>query len=231
MEEKSIGGKLKIHKFKILSGILGVFVFVAAVLGAYKFGQRLIYPEPVKGPTPSSAAVAIYSPGQLTEEEKRYLGDAYWPKLKPFSSGDKNREVYLVDCGVINEEPGVKLEATVTSVPNVPDIAKVTLEELMRRHYGDFPDQQQIKDYERLTGIKFNHEDSGINGVILKQNGLLVINFYDSVAAYGGGSSRVGCMSMTVRYTVKQFQTVKDFEMCIERYAEKSGDCYMDFQP
>jgi len=56
-EASSEGGsfldKLKIHKFKILGGILGVLVFAGAVFGAYKFGQRQVQlaPQPTLTPT------------------------------------------------------------------------------------------------------------------------------------------------------------------------------------
>jgi len=49
--------KLKIHKFKILSGIVGVLVFAGAVFGAYRFGQRQVQPasKPTPTPLPSEA--------------------------------------------------------------------------------------------------------------------------------------------------------------------------------
>ena len=58
--------KLLCEKFKILLGVLGVLVFAGAVFGAYKVGQRSIYParpelsrgKPVEGPTPTPVAVA-----------------------------------------------------------------------------------------------------------------------------------------------------------------------------
>lgn len=50
--------KIKIHKFKILAGILGALVFIGAVFGAYKFGQRQIWP----GPQPTPEAVATPTP-------------------------------------------------------------------------------------------------------------------------------------------------------------------------
>lgn len=48
--------KIKIHKWKILGGVLGVFVFAGGVFGAYKLGQRQVYPEFVEGPTPTPVA-------------------------------------------------------------------------------------------------------------------------------------------------------------------------------
>lgn len=48
--------KLNVHKFKILGGVLGVFVLAGAVFGAYKFGQKQV--QPGFQPTPTPAAVA-----------------------------------------------------------------------------------------------------------------------------------------------------------------------------
>jgi len=47
--------KLKIHKFKILIGVLGVVIFIGAVFGAYKFGQKQFQlgPVPTTTPTPT----------------------------------------------------------------------------------------------------------------------------------------------------------------------------------
>lgn len=54
--------KLKIHKFKILAGVLGILVFVGAVVGAYKFGQRQIQPIPVPTITPTPIITITPSP-------------------------------------------------------------------------------------------------------------------------------------------------------------------------
>jgi len=50
--------KLKIHKFKILGGILGVLVFAGAVFGAYKFGQKQIPVGLQPTPTPMPSEVS-----------------------------------------------------------------------------------------------------------------------------------------------------------------------------
>jgi hypothetical protein len=50
------------NKFKILGGALGVLVFAGAVFGAYKLGQKQIYPEPVEGPTPGGQKVFCEDP-------------------------------------------------------------------------------------------------------------------------------------------------------------------------
>lgn len=52
--------KLKIHKFKILGGVLGVFVFTGAVFGAYKFGQKQT--QPGSQPTPGGQKVFCKEP-------------------------------------------------------------------------------------------------------------------------------------------------------------------------
>lgn len=43
--------KLKLHKWRILGGILGVLVFAGAVFGAYKLGTRQAQPIPTPAPT------------------------------------------------------------------------------------------------------------------------------------------------------------------------------------
>lgn len=62
--------KLKIHKFRILGGILGILVFVGTVFGAYKVGQRQI--QPGLGPTPTPEAVATPTPDP-TANWKTYI--------------------------------------------------------------------------------------------------------------------------------------------------------------
>jgi len=52
--------KIKIHKFKILGGVLGIFIFTGAVFGAYKLGQKQIQPAPQ--PTPTPVVVATPTP-------------------------------------------------------------------------------------------------------------------------------------------------------------------------
>jgi len=65
----SFFNKLKIHKFKILGGVLGVLIFSGAVFGAYKVGQRKVQPAPQ--PTPTPTAVATPTP-DLTANWKTY---------------------------------------------------------------------------------------------------------------------------------------------------------------
>ncbi|HUS59962.1 MAG TPA: hypothetical protein VMX76_01100 [Nevskiaceae bacterium] len=62
--------KIKVRKWKILSGLLGFLVLAGAVFGAYKLGQKSIYParpepsrgEPIEGPTPTPGLVATPTP-------------------------------------------------------------------------------------------------------------------------------------------------------------------------
>jgi hypothetical protein len=172
------------------------------------------------------SAVSIYQPGQLSEGQKELLSHFSWPKLKPFKSGDKTREVYLVDCRVTNDKVGISLTGIPKEVPNVSNIAEITLKEMVKTHLGLFPDPQEISRYEKINGWEYKNDDSGINSVSLK-DGILTINFYDSVAAYGGGSSRVGCMSAATWATAMQFPSIKGVDMCID----KSENCELDFQP
>ena len=50
--------KLKIHKFKILGGVLGILVVAGVAFGAYQLGQRRIQPQP----SPSPEAVVSPTP-------------------------------------------------------------------------------------------------------------------------------------------------------------------------
>ncbi|PJE67671.1 hypothetical protein COU95_01115 [Candidatus Shapirobacteria bacterium CG10_big_fil_rev_8_21_14_0_10_40_9] len=71
--------KLRIHKGKILGGVLGIFVFAGAVFGAYKFGQRQVQPGP--WPTPTPKAVATPTPDE-TANWKTYTNTKYGYSIK-----------------------------------------------------------------------------------------------------------------------------------------------------
>ena len=73
--------KLKVHKFKILGGILGVFVLAGAVFGAYKLGQKQVYPELGEGPTPTPVAVATPTLDP-TANWKTYTNEKYGYSIK-----------------------------------------------------------------------------------------------------------------------------------------------------
>ena len=81
IQPPSFMDKLKIHKFKILGGVLGVLVFTGAVFGAYKVGQRQIYPEPDEGPTPTPIVVATPTPDP-TANWKTYTNTKYGYSIK-----------------------------------------------------------------------------------------------------------------------------------------------------
>lgn len=172
-------------------------------------------------------AATLYQSDQLNSEDQKLLSNFNWPKLRPFKSAEAKREIYLVDCKVTNDNLGVELTGIPEEIPNVPNVAETSLKRLMERHFGGFPNKEEIQSYEKNTGRIFKNKDAGINGVALKKDGVLVVNFYDSVAAYGGGSSRVGCMYWATEFTVKQFSTIKRVQMCIDKYQ----NCAMDFQP
>jgi hypothetical protein len=71
-----------------------------------------------------------------------------------------------------------------------------------------------------------------VNGVNLNKDGVLEINFFDAVRAYGGGSSRIGCMHAAVLLTALQFPTIKDVKMCIDKFPSRENNyCDLDFQP
>jgi len=58
--ETGLFDKIKIHKWKILTGVFGIFVFAGAVFGAYKLGQRQV--QPAAQPTPTPEVVATPTP-------------------------------------------------------------------------------------------------------------------------------------------------------------------------
>jgi len=190
------------------------------ILSTFKFINNPVSPETIN-------ALSVYKEGQLTDWEKGILKSFNWPKLKSFKTGEKTREVYLVDCEVTNDEIGVKLTGIPVEVSNVPNIAEITLKELVKNHFGGFPDTDEISSYSRISGRNYKNADSGINGLLLKSDGTLIVNFYDSVSAYGGGSSRVSCLGLSTVLTAKQFPSVKEVKMCIDKF----DNCEMDFQP
>lgn len=71
--------KIKIHKFKIFGGVLGVLVLAGAVFGAYKLGQKGTQPGPQ--PTPTPVAVAIPTPDP-TANWKIYTNTKYGYSIK-----------------------------------------------------------------------------------------------------------------------------------------------------
>jgi hypothetical protein len=241
-------------KFLLPFGILGVAILI--VLGSFIFLSKFkprqngpkASPTPAQGQTPTEAtptrspnsdnsdedsalrgeikALEVYKKDQLSQEEQELLDGLVWPKLKPFESGDAAREVYLVNCQVTNDELGFSLKGIPVEVPNAPNVAELTLKELVSKGYGGFPSREEISDYEKASGLSFNNDRSGINSLALK-NGVLTINFYDSVAAYGGGSARVSCLSLAASLTAKQFPSIKEVKMCLD----KTDNCELDFQP
>ena len=114
--------KIKIHKFKILGGLLGVLVFTGAVFGAYKFGQRQIQPAPQPTPTPevvitptpepTVAEVSQPSPTPITIEKIPYKPISSWqtytdsqakfsvqyPPNYKIGASFLGREVYFWSC-------------------------------------------------------------------------------------------------------------------------------------
>ena len=172
------------------------------ILSTFKFTDSTVRTVP---------ASSVYLPDQLTAEEKKLIANFSWPKLQ---TGQK----YLVDCQVTNDDIGINLIGIPTEIPASKNIAEITLKKLLENHYGGFPDSAEILNYEKLNGKKFINKDVGINGIVLKSDGTLAINFYDSVGAYGGGSSRVACMRYATDFTMLQFPTIKKVEMCIDAY-------------
>lgn len=92
--------KIKIHKIKILGGVLGIFVFSGAVFGAYKFGQKQVKPGP--GLTPTPVVVATPTPDP-TVDWKTYRFE------KSYKNGKLKFEMkYLQEWQVLEESESVK---------------------------------------------------------------------------------------------------------------------------
>lgn len=74
IQAPSLLDKIKIHKLKILGGILGVLILVGVVFGAYKLGQRQVQPVPQPTPTPAAVATPTSDP---TADWKTYTNTKY----------------------------------------------------------------------------------------------------------------------------------------------------------
>lgn len=214
-----------------LIGVTGFIVFNSTTPTSYEDVDEPELWQTEQGREKLINAAGVYNSDKLSENERELLSNFYWPPLEPFSSDDTEREVYLVDCETINDPPWEKLTGIPEKVPNTPNIAEVVLKRLVDKHYGGFPDSNEIANYENISGSKYKNKDSGINGVLLK-DGVLAVNFYDSVAAYGGGSARVSCMGLATSLTARQFQGINSVIMCIDKYPSEANDnCFYDFQP
>ncbi len=70
--------KLKLHKFKILGGVLGVFIFTGALFGAYKIVQRQTEsaPQPIVNPEQDEESCVKTDTGEemsLSEAKEIFL--------------------------------------------------------------------------------------------------------------------------------------------------------------
>lgn len=70
--------KLKIHKLKILVGVLGIFVFAGVVSGAYKLGQRQIQPTT---PTPTQEVTITTDRTEYTQGEEIMASLSYYTRV------------------------------------------------------------------------------------------------------------------------------------------------------
>jgi hypothetical protein len=62
IQTPSLIDKIKIHKFKILAGILTVLVFIGVAVGAYTLGQKQISPKSFEKPTPTPLEIPQATP-------------------------------------------------------------------------------------------------------------------------------------------------------------------------
>jgi|GEM_PF-6840219 len=170
----------------------------------------------------------IYTPIQAKTLQKYLYNFDELKKVKiPKKDG---QEVYLFDYKVTKD--GTSYIGYLSTIENTPRVAFATLQKLLEAGYGEFPSSFEISEYEKYSNKIFNNNISGVNGVKLNSDGVLEINFFDSVRAYGGGSSRVGCMYASTLLTMLQFSTINDITMCIDKYPSKENEfCRMDFQP
>ena len=220
--------------FVVLGVCLSVLVATWIVLGKM-FWNKVLTP-PVSIPSPSEAgefidALSVYSRDQLSNYEKELLEGVQYPKISSVKT-EGYKEVYLVDCEVDNSPKGVTVSAKTESIKDGSGIIENTIRQLIEKNFGEFPGYEEIANYEKINNVSYKHKDSGVNGVKQVSKGVYVVNFYDSVAAYGGGSSRVGCMRLSTNLTLKQFPEVKEVIMCIDQYPSRENrDCMYDFQP
>jgi len=112
MEEKPKAGfleKLKLHRFKILGGALGVFVLAGAVFGAYKLGQRQVRSGPQPTPTPITEATPTPDPtaNWKTYQYTEVSEYAYSIKYPPDWSFKEGPGGLIVDFGPVTfHSPG-----------------------------------------------------------------------------------------------------------------------------
>jgi len=108
--------KLKIHKFKIIGGILGILVFVGAVFGAYKFGQRQI--QPATQPTPTPEVVATPTPDP-TADWKTYTNTKYGYSIKYPNDWMINRGPGNVSDAELVKQRGIDFYSLETALSDV----------------------------------------------------------------------------------------------------------------
>ncbi|HEX8923802.1 MAG TPA: hypothetical protein VF828_03650 [Patescibacteria group bacterium] len=186
-------------------------------------------------PTPSKTSAdltssQVYSADQLSLLKKLNAGmvsGLRFPALPKVSASDKRLPVYLVTCSPDEE----KLQSQVVYIDRSSDTAQKTLALLTADKNSGFPTADEIRLRQNYANVHYTQSVSGVNAVRLNKNGVLDVNFYDSVAAYGGGSSRVNCIKLSTYATLFQFPAIKNVRMCINKLPDTAASCAADFQP
>lgn len=199
--------------------------FVRNILSQF---NPIILEPPVAKLSESISFDKIYTPAQLKifkdsgENFYRLISRVKFPPKK-------TNQAYIIDCKVSDTD--FTLTPFLTDIGETKQVATTTLKNMLAGNYGLFPSSFEISEYEKSSGRTFKNKVTGINGARMIGN-TLEINFFDSTQAYGGGSSRVACMSMATTATAMQFPTVHQVLMCIDKYPNpEKYNCAFDFQP
>lgn len=160
--------KLKLHKWKILGGVLGVLVVAGAIFGAYKLSQRQVQPTLLPTPTPIIEATPTLDP---TADWETYTNTEYEYSIK-YPEGTKiHLDYYPLVIFLINAKLGLThlpigeqtLEEGLRIMIVVESSEGKTAKELLSRHVdvSKFEDEiftQQIGGIETYS-IKFQFPD------------------------------------------------------------------------
>ena len=181
-------------------------------------------------------ATKVYTSAQIqflkTHDIYKYIANIKFPPLPSTDASNQSlRPVYLIDCQLDNSPDGLTIVPLIDYIPRDNSPIFRTLDLFTQKGMSEYPDESTIANYQTSTGLVFKHRVGGVNQVILDSSGRLRINFYDSVRAYGGGSSRVNCMGIGTILTAMQFPQVTSLLSCIDKMPTSPDSCPYEFQP
>jgi len=164
IQTPSLMDKLKIHKFKVLAGVLAVLVFIGVAFGTYKLDQKQILPSPQPTPTPTIEATPTSDP---TADWKTYTNPWFNFELKyppdwgiEYGPEPDNEWVSItaVDFrapGTIISHGDLRGEDVVISVSRSKE----------RALFDIVQEQAKLEDLKAVT-----YELNGIKGYLIKRN-------------------------------------------------------------